>query len=201
MDKFRKYLAAYQAKPMGEERVYAVFLPLIRTDGEWQVLYQVRGKGISQAGEVSFPGGAVETGESLKEAAIRETLEELCIDSSQIEVWGQIDYVVHPKRTIHCFVGQLFVEDWQNIQPNSEVERLFTVPLRYLQEHPPVYHTLDMAVQPDSLFPFERIDGGANYRFSHYLRHIPFYETLDENLWGLTAQFTHRFVEMMEEIL
>lgn len=200
MDKFRAYLAGYKAKPMGEERVYAVFLPLIWVDGEWQVLYQVRGQGISQAGEVSFPGGAVEVGESLEEAAVRETTEELCINSSQIELWGQIDYVVYPKRTIHCFVGQVFVEDWQEIQPNAEVERLFTVPLRYLQGHPPVYYTLDMAAQSNSSFPFERIEGGTNYQFSHYLRYIPFYEGLEENLWGLTAQFTHRFVEMIEEI-
>ena len=37
----------------------------------------MRSEHISQPGEISFPGGRVEDGETFQEAAIRETCEEL----------------------------------------------------------------------------------------------------------------------------
>lgn len=47
----------------------------------------------------------------------------------------------------------------------------------------------------ESDFPFERIQGGRGYSFSHLTRKVPFYEGLPENIWGLTAQLTERLVE------
>ena len=38
----------------------------------WQVLFEVRAAGISQPGEVCFPGGRIEPGETPEEAALRE---------------------------------------------------------------------------------------------------------------------------------
>ncbi|ASB97827.1 phosphohydrolase MutT/nudix family protein [Streptococcus equi subsp. equi] len=38
----------YQARPLGEERCYAVCLPLIWQEGRWQVLYEIRSQHISQ---------------------------------------------------------------------------------------------------------------------------------------------------------
>ncbi|VEF09487.1 phosphohydrolase MutT/nudix family protein [Streptococcus equi subsp. zooepidemicus] len=37
----------YQARPLGEERCYAVCLPLIWQEGRWQVLYEIRSQHIS----------------------------------------------------------------------------------------------------------------------------------------------------------
>lgn len=91
-------LKQYQAKPLGEEKRYAVFLPLILVNDDWHVLYEVRSQHISQPGEVSFPGGQVENQETLQEAAIRETVEELTVDASQIQLWGEIDYLVQSSR-------------------------------------------------------------------------------------------------------
>ena len=144
------------------------------------------------------PAGHVESGETLIEAAIRETMEELKLPSQKIDLWGEIDYLVSNQQTIHCFVGQLFVENWQSIQPNEEVERLFTIPLEKLKNQPPTYYRLETEVQATGDFPFERIRNGRKYKFSHYDRRIPFYDIGDENLWGMTAQFTHRFTEILE---
>ena len=90
-------LAHYEPKPLGEKGRYAVLLPLIydvKTD-KYQVLYQVRSEHISQPGEVSFPGGRVEDGETFQEAAIRETCEELNLAPDQIDIWGELDYLIH----------------------------------------------------------------------------------------------------------
>ena len=95
-----KAIKSYSPKPIGEEKAYAVLLPLITIDNEWHVLYEVRSETISQPGEVSFPGGRIEAGESPQEAAVRETHEELNIPTEAITVLGEIDYLVQNHRTI-----------------------------------------------------------------------------------------------------
>ena len=199
MQDFKEIFSHYQPKPLGEKQCYAVFLPLVWNSraGSWEVLYQVRSESISQPGEVSFPGGAVEKGETLKEAAVRETMEELKLSSQEIEVWGEMAYLVSNRRTIHGFVGQLLVDDWRQIQPNEEVAHLFTIPLKTLKNHPPTYYQLETEVQETDDFPFDRIRNGSNYKFSHYDRRIPFYDVTEETLWGMTAQFTHRFTDIL----
>ena len=54
-------------------------------------------------------------------------------------------------------------------------------------------------VQASSDFPFERIRNGTDYRFNHYNRRVPFYDVTEENIWGMTAQLTHRFTEILKE--
>lgn len=193
----QELLGSYQPKPLGEERNYAVFLPLVWSEDQWQLLYEVRSEAISQPGEVSFPGGGVEEGETAQEAAIREVVEELAIPASQVQLLGEIDYMVVGRSTIRCFVGCLDL-DWTQLEPNAEVARFFTVPLATLMEQEPTYHPLQVSIEPDQDFPFERIRGGQAYPFSHHKRSIPFYDHLAENLWGMTAQFTHRFVEIIK---
>lgn len=194
----REKIKSYKAKPLGVKKQYAVLLPLIWEDNEWHVLYQIRSSEISQPGEVAFPGGRVEAGEAFSQAAVRETIEELNLSADVIELVGEIDYFVYQDREIHCFVGQLMIEDWRKIVPNNEVARLFTISLNRLLTTDPVYYKLKADLRKDSDFPFERINQGENYRFGHQNRRIPFYENVGENLWGMTAQFTHRFVEILQ---
>ncbi len=66
-------------------------IPLIEIDGELHILDQRRAKTLrKQPYEVSFPGGAIDFGESPKEAAIRETSEELLIGRDKIEIIGDL---------------------------------------------------------------------------------------------------------------
>lgn len=196
-DVIQKVLKDYQPKPLGEDRRYAVLLPLVWEKGGWHILYQVRSEQVSQPGEVAFPGGALEEGESSAQAAIREVAEELCLKETAVELLGEIDYLVFGQTTIHCFVGRLKITDWRELRPNEEVARLFTVPLNWLLLHNPTYYPLTSVVDEGSAFPFERIRGGIEYTFSHNTRKIPFYDQLDETIWGMTAQFTHRFTEIL----
>ncbi|WP_105208185.1 NUDIX hydrolase [Streptococcus suis] len=199
-DQLQALLKDYQPQPLGEKRSYAVFLPLVWSDNQWQVLYEIRSESISQPGEVSFPGGRVEVGETPQQAAVREVMEELNIQPEQIDILGEIDYLVLERSTVHCFVGRLNL-DWTTILPNEEVARIFTVPLSTLLTTQPVYYQLDSQIVPDCDFPFERLRGGVDYPFSHHKRSVPFYENLPENIWGMTAQFTHRFTEIVKSNL
>lgn len=53
-------------------------------------MYEIRSQHVSQPGEVSFPGGRVEEGETYQQAAIRETVEELNIEPEQVHVWVRL---------------------------------------------------------------------------------------------------------------
>ena len=60
-------------KRIGEEKEtsFAVLIPLIKKEDGYHVLFEVRAKHLNkQPGEVCFPGGKVEPGESTYEAAV-----------------------------------------------------------------------------------------------------------------------------------
>ena len=62
-----------------------------------EILFEVRAAGLRhQPGEVCFPGGKIEKGEGAREAAARETCEELCLDRSGIEILGLVMETVNP---------------------------------------------------------------------------------------------------------
>lgn len=87
---------------------YAVFIPIIEVDGKDHILFEVRSKIVSQPGEVSFPGGKVEEGEDFKDAAIRETMEELRLDSSDITYLGYSSMILTSNyRHVKSFYGRI----------------------------------------------------------------------------------------------
>jgi nudix motif 8 len=68
-------------------RKAAVLVPLVNVDNEASLLFTVRASGLNtHAAQVSFPGGHVDPGESLEEAAVRELKEETNI--SDVETLG-----------------------------------------------------------------------------------------------------------------
>lgn len=194
-------IKSYHPKPLGQEKAYAVLLPLVNIGGAWHVLYEVRSEEISQPGEVAFPGGRIEQGECPEDAAIRETQEELNLPKEAISIFGEIDYLVQGQRTIHCFIGKIDITDLESLSPNSsEVAKVFSIPLDSLMETPPTYYNLQAKLKPDADFPLDRLDkNGKKYRFDSRANKIPFYEQGQEPLWGMTAMFTHRFTEIIKE--
>ena len=74
-------------RTIGSERLQrnaAILLPLVTVDGRDALLFEVRSKRLEmQPGEICFPGGRIESGETPERAALRELWEELRIPS-----WG-----------------------------------------------------------------------------------------------------------------
>ncbi|KAI0041052.1 hypothetical protein FA95DRAFT_1453000, partial [Auriscalpium vulgare] len=69
----------------------AVLLALCNVDSTPGILLEVRGKLRTHSGEVSFPGGRVDsTDSSFLDAALRETHEEVGLSSEQIEILGAV---------------------------------------------------------------------------------------------------------------
>lgn len=193
--------ANYQPKPLGTKRFYAVMIPVIEIAGERVILYESRAYGISQGGDTAFPGGRVEKGESFQVAAVRETMEEIGVAREQIQVLGEMDYLVSQGSVVACFVANIHISSLSELMLNEdEVAYVFTMPIRELLQQRPEKYMLRGEGKLGPNFPFDRIPGGKNYPFNRKFRRvIPFYDAGDQSLWGMTARLTERFIDIIRE--
>ena len=84
------------------------------------------------AGQVAFPGGKIEPGESPVEAALREANEELSIDPAQVRIIGQSDRFVSATGFEITPVLGLVPADLPIVPHPEEVASWFEVPLAYV---------------------------------------------------------------------
>ena len=79
-----------------ELRKYAVCIPLMPGPDGYEVLFEVRSANVkSQPGDVCFPGGRMEPGETPDETAVRETMEELLVeDMHRLFQWKTSTYTL-----------------------------------------------------------------------------------------------------------
>lgn len=84
------------------------------------------------AGQVSFPGGRIDAGESPEQAALREAEEEVALDPRRVEVLGRMsDYVTGTGYRITPVLGVL--PPGLTLRPSpEEVEAVFEFPLTVL---------------------------------------------------------------------
>ena len=188
-------------EPIGITHKYAVFIPLIEIDKKLEILYELRAKDLStQPGEISFPGGAVEKGESYQEAAIRETMEELNIKRENINLIGELDFSVsYDNTTIYCFLGTIRGINVAEILPNKdEVDHIFTVPLDFfLEEEPDIYH-LNLRTDIGEEFPYNLIPNGKDYNWKKGKHTVMFYHYEDYIIWGFTAKMTKKLIDIIK---
>ena len=96
---------------IGEERFqkYAVLVPVAETAEGRCLLFEKRSAHLRrQPGEICFPGGKLEPGETAASCAVRETVEELRVTRSQIDILGPGDVFVSPFNIIiYPFIGEL----------------------------------------------------------------------------------------------
>ncbi len=172
----------------------SVLIPLLQVRGEWNILFEVRNPGITQGGEICFPGGRVEPGEKPSDAAVRETQEELLVRPEQIRCVEAQNLITGPNgRDIYSYSGVL--EDYQNTFSESEVTRIFLVPVKeLLRQRPETYEAHYEIRLPDN-FPYEQIPGGRNYPWAVIPRRLYFYHYQENRIWGLTAELLHAFLE------
>lgn len=186
---------------MNVEYKYAVLVPMIRINNRWEIIYELRAKDLKrQPGEISFPGGKVEKGESYKEAAIRETMEELEIERESIELIGEMDYLVsHANSCIHSFLGIIHGINIDHIEPNKgEVDHIFTVPLEFFMENEPEVYYIDVKKEITRDFPYNLIPGGENYNWNMGRESVYFYKYNDYVIWGYTAKVTKHFIDILK---
>lgn len=181
-----------------KEKVSAVLIPLIKINGAYHVLFEVRSSKLThQPGEICFPGGKRELNETSMEAAIRETCEELQVSESDIKIYGALDYFLSPAgMRIDAFLGELVNYNWQ--YSSDEVSEIFTVPLEFFQSHQPERYFNKVQMKPEDDFPFDKVPGGRDYPWARGKYEVLFYEYDGHIIWGLTAKILYYNLKIIQ---
>ena len=180
----------------------AVILPIININGVDSILFEVRTDELSlNPGEVCFPGGRIEKGESPKEAAIRECIEEIGLSFDNIDVITELDtFVSNTNMIIYPFLACIKGDYKFSINEN-EVKEILTIPLEYLVNMEPVSVYNKLITIPSDDFPFENIINGENYKFREGSYRVLFYKYKDYVIWGMTARILENFLNKLKNNL
>ena len=163
-------------------RPAAVLILLFPFEDEIQFFLTKRTEDVEHhKGQISLPGGIRENDESLNETALRETKEEVGIDSTKIIISGSLTpffipvtgYIVHP------FIG------WCKEKPSTkihdvEVNQLFSVSITELID--------------------EKTLKTEQWDIRGYDAIVPYYNFEKCKVWGATAAILSEFKSILEDI-
>ena len=182
-------------------RRYAVVIPLIKTAAGYEVLFEVRASGLrQQPGEICFPGGGAEDGETPWQTAEREACEELLIAKDGIVQAMPLDIFISPfNMVIYPFAAVL--EGYHHSFSSSEVVYVFTVPLDFFKNNPPKCYVCRTENVPGEDFPFDKIPGGRAYPWRRGSYEVNFYEYDGHNIWGLTAKLLKASLPLLDTFI
>lgn len=168
--------------------VYAVLIPYIKTENGEALLLEVRSQKVKQPGEVCFPGGRAEAGETAADTAVRETCEELGLDPAEIEVIAELEpLIMGDGREVYPVPAILHIEDTGALAlSEEEVADVFLLPLDWLRDNPPVHY--DLAATPDCDLPDRLLAFLTNYGSYRSTGETDYIEYDGHAIWGLTAR-------------
>lgn len=182
-------------------RYYSILLPIINVSDEPHLLFEVRSHKLKrQPGEICFPGGKRELDETFKEAAIRETMEELNIKKTNIELFGELPLVTtHYNNIIYPFAAILHDIEVSDICfSKAEVNNIFTIPLDFFINNPPLQHYIVTEPSPQKGFPYHLLPNGENYPWFKGRYPMYFYQYESYVIWGLTAKTIVSMIEIIK---
>jgi 8-oxo-dGTP pyrophosphatase MutT (NUDIX family) len=180
--RLQEYAGPAVSFPAGRNyRAAAVLVPLVCTQEKWHLLFTRRTDLVqNHKGQVSFPGGAAEMGDTCREdTALRETGEEIGIARDQIEILGKMwEMPTITGFSVTPVVGQVQWPAALHISPN-EVSRVFTAPLDWLAD-PANHEEVDLTLpdgRREKVIYFQLFDG--------------------EKIWGATARIVINFLRVI----
>ena len=132
----RPRLGADSGVDVNSLRPAAALILMYTVDDVWHVPLTVRGSSLRHhTGQVSLPGGRLDVGETVEEAALREAHEEVGVLPRDVEILGRLTSlpVYVSGHLLHPVVG------YSQRRPaftlaSHEVEKLIEVPLALLRE-------------------------------------------------------------------
>lgn len=157
----------------------AVLVPLVFFAGEWHVLFTRRTDRVeSHKGQVSFPGGACDEGETTpEETALREADEEIGIRPADVRVLGRLSRMVTISKYRVTPVVGIIQFPYAFKTSGMEVARVFTIPLLWLANRNN-YWEFSLPASERSVIFYHPYDG--------------------ELLWGATARMTVNFLKVLK---
>lgn len=119
----------------GKARLAAVLVPLVARESEATVLMTTRSSELRQhSGQIAFPGGKVDEGETPCEAALREAQEEIGLDPRHVEPIGYLDPYLTGTGFRILPVVALVTPPFEILINAEEVHDTFEVPLEFLMQ-------------------------------------------------------------------
>jgi 8-oxo-dGTP pyrophosphatase MutT (NUDIX family) len=161
------------------DRLAAVLAPLVELP-EPALVFTRRAADLSRhAGEISFPGGLQDPGETLVQTALRECREEIDLDPGDVEIVGAL-------ATVPIWVSSIVVVPFVGMLASppalthsvGEIDEVLTFPVRRLAE---VESTMELA----------RDDGRAWTGWA--------YELDGTLVWGATGLMVHDLLEVLRK--
>ena len=167
---------------------YAILIPWVETDLGDAFLMEVRSQLVKQPGEVCFPGGRAEPAESVIEAAVRETCEELGIEPDDIEVISELKpLIMGDGRAVYPVSAKVHIKDIESlVLSKDEVAEVFLLPAKWLDENPPEHY--DLAETPDEDLPEKLLSYLSHYGEYRKTGQTDYFEYDGHGIWGLTAR-------------
>ncbi len=126
-------------------------------------------------GEISFPGGRMEPGETPAQAALREAWEEVALDPERVTVHAELDHLSTVVSQSYIVPVVATVASRPDLRAHqAEVDEILWVPLSELA-HPAAFREERWGIPP--------------------LDHpVYFFEITDETIWGATARMLHQLL-------
>lgn len=168
--------------------MYAVLIPWIKTESGDAMLLEVRSQSVKQPGEICFPGGRVEQGETAAEAAVRETCEELGITDDCIEIISEIEpMIMGDGRIVYPVSARLHIDNIENLMlSEDEVEEVFMLPTALLNESKMIHY--DLTDITDDELPEKLLGFLSHYGDYRNTGETDYLEYEGHGIWGLTAR-------------
>jgi 8-oxo-dGTP pyrophosphatase MutT (NUDIX family) len=133
----------------------------------------------AHSGQISFPGGRREAGETLEATALRETTEELGIPIDTLQVTGSLSPLYTPPSNFCIYPFVAFSPIRPNFCPNLfEVAEIIEAPLSLL---------LDPQTHKKEIWHFENLGE----------REVPFFDLFGHKIWGATAMILSEFLTLL----
>jgi len=130
-------------------------------------------------GQISFPGGRQDRGESLEQTALREAREELMIEPAKIKILGELTPLYIPPSNYCIYPIVAAIDQRPEFQPSShEVAEIIEVPLDQL---------LDDTNISREVWTIKGIKAD-----------VPFYLFKGHKIWGATAMVLAELVELLK---
>ena len=194
LEALRRRYGGHQPGLLGARHSYAVLCPLVERPDGLHLLFEVRARNLSQGGEVCFPGGRMEAGETPAQCALRETEEELGLGASFVELGPALGRERHVSGFWTEPVLARLNSGWRKaIHPSpAEVQEVFTVPLDFFRRTPPEVYRCAVVTVPPEDFPSAALGFPEGYSWREGACEVPVWFWENRPIWGLTARIVRR---------
>jgi 8-oxo-dGTP pyrophosphatase MutT (NUDIX family) len=173
---FRRY------EPEGDTHKSAVLVILHGNQDDLSLLFTLRSRNLHKhSGQISFPGGRTENGETIIETALREANEEIGLNPEIVNIIGELSQLFVPPSKSIIYPVISYVNRLNELHPNDgEVDEIFSIPLEFFGNKENL-QLKEMEIQGNLL-------------------NVPYWNIHpDVPLWGATAMILSELVMLYEE--